>query len=69
MAGRTRLLSRIVDGLLTLPALVVALAVAGVLGKSFAHVIVALVVTEWPWYARCRSLFRSSQQPRMRARN
>jgi peptide/nickel transport system permease protein len=52
------LLSRLVDGLLTLPGLVVALAIAGVLGKSFAHVLLALIVTEWPWYARIyRSLF------------
>jgi peptide/nickel transport system permease protein len=54
------LLSRIVDGLLTLPALVVALAIAGVLGKSFVHVLLALILTEWPWYARVyRSLFLS----------
>jgi ABC-type dipeptide/oligopeptide/nickel transport system permease subunit len=52
------LVSRTIDALLTLPALVVALAIAGVLGKSFVHVLVALIVTEWPWYARIyRSLF------------
>ncbi len=54
------LLSRCVVGLLTLPALVVALAIAGVLGKSFGHVLLALVMTEWPWYARLyRALFVS----------
>jgi ABC-type dipeptide/oligopeptide/nickel transport system permease subunit len=54
------LLGRFVDGLLTLPALVVALAIAGVLGKSFGHVLLALILTEWPWYARVyRSLFLS----------
>lgn len=54
------LLSRVVDGLLTLPALVVALAIAGILGKSFGHVLLALVLTEWPWYARIyRSVFVS----------
>ena len=59
------LLSRAVDGLLTLPALVVALAIAGVLGKSFAHVLLALVVTEWPWYARVYRavLLAELQQP------
>jgi peptide/nickel transport system permease protein len=46
------LLARAIDGLLTLPALVVALAIAGVLGKSFLHVLLALILTEWPWYAR-----------------
>jgi peptide/nickel transport system permease protein len=52
------LLGRFVDGLLTLPALIVALAIAGVLGKSFGHVLLALIMTEWPWYARVyRSLF------------
>jgi len=51
-------LSRFVDGLLTLPGLVVALALVGVLGKSFPHLLLALVLTEWPWYARVyRALF------------
>jgi peptide/nickel transport system permease protein len=57
--GRTdAVLSRLVDGLLTLPGLVVALALVGVLGKSFPNLLLALVLTEWPWYARVyRALF------------
>lgn len=30
----------------------VALAVVGVLGKSFGHVLLALALTGWPWHAR-----------------
>lgn len=57
------LVSRTIDGLLTLPALVVALAIAGMLGKSFAHVLLALILTEWPWYARVyRSLLSAEWQ-------
>jgi peptide/nickel transport system permease protein len=51
-------LARVVDGLLTLPGLVLALAIVGVLGRSFPHLLLALVLTEWPWYARVyRALF------------
>jgi peptide/nickel transport system permease protein len=51
-------LARMVDGLLTLPGLVVALAMVGVLGRSFPHLLLALILTEWPWYARVyRALF------------
>jgi peptide/nickel transport system permease protein len=51
-------LARVVDGLLTLPGLVVALAIVGVLGRSFPHLLLALILTEWPWYARVyRALF------------
>jgi peptide/nickel transport system permease protein len=51
-------LSRLIDGLLTLPGLVVALALVGVLGKSFPHLLLVLVLTECPWYARVyRALF------------
>ena len=59
LGGRTdAVLARLVDGLLALPGLLVALAIVGVLGKSFGHLLLALVVTEWPWYARMyRSLF------------
>jgi peptide/nickel transport system permease protein len=45
-------LCRLVDGVLALPGLVVALAIVGVLGKSFANVLLALVISGWPWYAR-----------------
>jgi ABC-type dipeptide/oligopeptide/nickel transport system permease subunit len=46
------LLGRLIDGLLALPGLVVALGIVGVLGKSFENLLLALVLTGWPWYAR-----------------
>lgn len=46
------LLGRLIDALLALPSLVMALAIVGVLGRSMWHVILALIVTGWPWYAR-----------------
>jgi peptide/nickel transport system permease protein len=53
VGGRTdAALSRLVDGLLALPSLVVALAIVGVLGKSFANLLLALILAGWPWYAR-----------------
>ncbi|TDE12168.1 ABC transporter permease [Jiangella asiatica] len=51
-------LSRLVDALLALPSLVVALALVGAMGKSFTNIIIALIITGWPWYARAyRGLF------------
>jgi ABC-type dipeptide/oligopeptide/nickel transport system permease subunit len=58
------LLGRAIDGLLTLPALVVALAIAGILGKSFVHVLLALILTEWPWYARVYRALLSAEMRR-----
>ena len=53
LGGRTdTLVSRLIDGLLALPSLVVALALVGILGKSFGNLLVALVLSGWPWYAR-----------------
>lgn len=53
LGGRTdAALSRLVDGLLALPSLVVALAIVGVLGKSFPNLLLALILAGWPWYAR-----------------
>jgi ABC-type dipeptide/oligopeptide/nickel transport system permease subunit len=59
LGGRVdMLLSRLIDALLSLPTLVVAFALAGALGKSFTNVLISLVVTGWPWYARAyRGLF------------
>jgi peptide/nickel transport system permease protein len=37
---------------MALPWLVTALALTAVLGPSFRNLLVALVVTSWPWYAR-----------------
>lgn len=55
-------LSRCIDGFLALPSLVISLAVVGVLSKSFGNLLVALVLTSWPWYARVyRSLILSER--------
>lgn len=52
--GRTldALLARTIDAFLAIPPLVIALATVGVLGKSFGNLLLALVLTGWPWYAR-----------------
>lgn len=51
------MLSRLVETLLAIPGLVTALAVTAVLGPSFGNLLLAIVLTAWPWYARAyRSL-------------
>jgi len=50
------LLGRLVDAFLAMPSLVIAMAIVGVLGTSFVNLVLALVLTGWPWYAR---LYRS----------
>lgn len=45
-------LGRLIEALLALPGLVTALAFTSVLGPSFRNLLVALIVTSWPWYAR-----------------
>jgi ABC-type dipeptide/oligopeptide/nickel transport system permease subunit len=50
------LLGRTVDAFLAMPSLVIAMAIVGVIGTSFVNLVLALVVTGWPWYAR---LYRS----------
>ncbi|MCU1455045.1 MAG: ABC-type dipeptide/oligopeptide/nickel transport system, permease component [Acidimicrobiales bacterium] len=49
-------LMRITDGFLSLPAAILAIALVAALGPSFAHVLEAIVVVWWPYYAR---LFRT----------
>ena len=63
-SGRVaRLLSRLIDALLSLPMLAVAFALAGALGRSFTNVIIALIVTGWPWYARAyRGMFLAERE-------
>lgn len=55
-AGGSRLtdniLGRLIEALMALPGLVTALALTAVLGPSFRNLLAALVVTNWPWYAR-----------------
>jgi peptide/nickel transport system permease protein len=46
------MLGRLIEALMALPGLVTALAFTAVLGPSFRNLLVALVVTNWPWYAR-----------------
>jgi len=55
-------LGRLIDALLALPSLVMALAIVGILGKSFPNLIVALILTGWTWYARLYRSFAIQQR-------
>jgi nickel transport system permease protein len=44
--------SRLIDLMLGLPALVLALAVVGALGPGFSHLVLAVTVTSWAWLAK-----------------
>ncbi len=46
------LLMRLTDVFLALPVLVLAVAIAAILGPSLEHTVLALTVLWWPWYAR-----------------
>ncbi|MCX6047984.1 MAG: ABC transporter permease subunit [Chloroflexi bacterium] len=46
------LLMRIVDILMTLPGMVLAMAVIGLLGPGFQNLLVALIIADWAYYAR-----------------
>jgi ABC-type dipeptide/oligopeptide/nickel transport system permease subunit len=46
------ILGRLIESLMALPWLVTALALTAVLGPSFRNLLVALILTSWPWYAR-----------------
>jgi ABC-type dipeptide/oligopeptide/nickel transport system permease subunit len=46
------LLGRTIDALMAIPTLVTALATVTVLGASFPSLLVAMIFTSWPWYAR-----------------
>ncbi|MBO9474127.1 ABC transporter permease [Shimia sp. R10_1] len=51
------LLMRVVDIAMTLPGLVLAFAVLGILGPGFVNLLIALIIADWAWYARlARSL-------------
>ena len=45
-------LMRITDVFLAFPALVLALAIVGILGANLVNAIVAIIIVWWPWYAR-----------------
>jgi ABC-type dipeptide/oligopeptide/nickel transport system permease subunit len=47
-----RLVTHGIDMLLSLPSLIVALAVVGVIGVGLGNLIFAFVLVGWPWYAR-----------------
>lgn len=55
-------ISRIIDGLLALPTLIVALGMVGVLGKSYSNLVLTLILTSWPWFAwAIRGLVRNQR--------
>lgn len=57
------LAARLIDGFLSLPSLVIALGMVGVFGAGWATLVVALIATGWPWYARIyRSLVIGERQ-------
>ncbi len=43
---------RITDIFLSVPSLILAIAITSVLGRSLVHVTYALIITWWPWYTR-----------------
>ena len=43
---------RITDIFLSIPSLILAIAITAVLGRSIEHVTYALIITWWPWYTR-----------------
>jgi ABC-type dipeptide/oligopeptide/nickel transport system permease subunit len=45
-------LQRLIEALLALPGIVMALALSAVLGRNFSELLLALIVTNWAWYAR-----------------
>jgi peptide/nickel transport system permease protein len=43
---------RIIEAMMALPGIVTALAFSSILGASFLNLLIALIITSWPWYAR-----------------
>ncbi len=43
---------RVTDVFLAFPSLLLAMAIAGALGASFVHAMIAIALTWWPWYTR-----------------
>ncbi len=57
------LLMRTTDIAMTLPGLVLAFAVLGLLGPGFINLLIALIIADWAWYARlARSLSLDARQ-------
>ncbi len=56
-------LMRLVDVMMTLPGLVLAFAIIGILGPGFLNLLLALVIADWAYYARLsRALTLSARQ-------
>ncbi|MEM1388084.1 MAG: ABC transporter permease [Pseudomonadota bacterium] len=56
-------LMRIADIAMTLPGLVLAFAVLGLLGPGFINLLIALIIADWAWYARlARSMSLDARQ-------
>ncbi|MET3925058.1 ABC transporter permease [Devosia sp. 2618] len=56
-------LMRLVDVMMTLPGLVLAFAIIGILGPGFINLLIALIVADWAYYARlARSYTLSARQ-------
>jgi peptide/nickel transport system permease protein len=53
LGGRVdSVLMRLTDVFLAFPALVLALAIVGILGPNLLNAIIAIIIVWWPWYAR-----------------
>jgi ABC-type dipeptide/oligopeptide/nickel transport system permease subunit len=45
-------ISRCIEAVIALPGLVMALAITSILGPSFRNLLIAMILSGWPWYAR-----------------
>lgn len=51
-------ISRLLEAVMALPGLVVAMALTSILGPSFRNLLLAMILSGWPWYARAyRAVF------------
>ena len=56
------LMMRFADVMMSLPGLVLAFAVIGIMGPGFVNLLIALIVADWAWYARlARSMAMGSR--------
>jgi ABC-type dipeptide/oligopeptide/nickel transport system permease subunit len=47
-----KIISRLIEAMLAIPSIVTALALTAILGKTFVSLLLALILTNWAWYAR-----------------
>ena len=45
-------LAGLIDALIAMPSFILAIALVGMLGRTFENLVLALTITSWPWYAR-----------------